>query len=186
MKNYFSISIIFLYIVVSFLSCRNKELDAELNLVYSKTIDLPLEEFVYLTKNADSTSNKNANYYLLHFIDSASCNLCALNATNTWYNRLKQEPYYTKVVPIIVFCPLKNDRGKYFDQLYYNSDLNADIYIDTSKVFNSRNRHLPQKNIYHTLLLDKHKNVQLVGNPIQNRRIGALIKDFLCTGEDSL
>lgn len=164
-------------------SCRNKDYDTELKMLYSKAIDLQLDKYVYLSKNADSTSNKNADYLLLHYIDSSACNMCALNATKTWYDKLKKEPYYTKITPIILFSPLKNNRGEYFNQLYYTSDLNADIYVDTCKMFLSRNDHIPQKHIFYILLLDKQYNVQIIGDPIRNSKINELITDLICKKE---
>jgi len=178
MKFYFQLFLFFLISVPFFVSCRNKEYDESINNMYTNPIDLRLDRYLCLSKDNDREKARECLFFLVHYLESSSCNSCTLNATKEWTDRIQRDHFYDSIRTIIIFSPYKKDI-KNFKNLYITSDLETDIYIDTCQLFMTSNRHLPDNEVFHTFIIDTMNNIRLVGDPIRNPRIGSMLKSIV-------
>ena len=80
---------------------------------------------------------------------------------------------------MIIIMPSKGIVNE-FPKLMANTPEMIDyIYFDYFGLLEKKNPHLPKSKSLHTFLMDKNGKVLLVGNPVRNNKINALMLDIL-------
>lgn len=183
---------LFLIVICPIVSCnRNEQLLNEIKQMQSAPIDLCTDSLLYYTYNLDnnsliltSCSYSNDNISLVVYSDSNTCSSCAVKSMYRWFELLDtiDSKYGDELKVYFVFAPQKGEMHT-LCQSIEASLFDYPIFIDTTNVFKRRNKHLPENPRMHTFMLDRKRNVILVGSPLDNESIRKL---FFKIANDSI
>lgn len=159
----------------SFSSCdrRKKEINEQVNKLYSSVIDVPYSDMETLVVDSAYLPSK-ADYQILVYMDSTECTPCYASHYGEWESVLKECRKYTPSITLSIIIESK-DISKNVKEKFMASDFDKTIFIDKTGVFRKKNPVFPESNIMHVLLLDKNNKVVLVGNPLNNEKIKELL-----------
>lgn len=170
-------------IVISAISCnQNKKLEGEINSLYSKPIDLCLDQMMFYYPKGqtitykDSISFYNKNTSLVVYMHKSECYSYSMKNMYKWYDILKDLnlKYNKKVKVYFIFAPEK-EKITDIKSALDNAALNYPAFIDCNNVFIKKNSHLPSNTKLHTFLLDKSRNIKVIGSPIDNIEMKQLL-----------
>lgn len=169
-------------IFICFLSCSNNDVKREIQLLMSEPIDLCDKQMaVYLKgKKTNCQIADRNNYTQVVFVDSTACSPCF------W----KQMPLWQSIVDSVnnnnddmsfafVFHVKRRNKDSFIECMSQDTLFHSPVYLDTTGVFLKNNPNIPQNKLLHTFLLDKSRQVVLVGNPVYNRRIRILLEGII-------
>jgi hypothetical protein len=171
-----NLGIIIAIVTVFFIiGCRGAyKKDANLELLMSSPIHLPLSEMEKFNNNSLEDNQEATLYKLIHFVDTQSCSICELKALYQWDDLLIKNNM-GKLVQLCYIIEAGNhnreDLINAINETYYQGD----VYLDSLGVFLKHNTNIPSNRLYHTFLLDKNNNVVLVGNPLNNTYVEELL-----------
>lgn len=157
----------------------------------SVPIDLCLDSMLYYQYKSnesnnivDSISFNKENLVLVAYYDSNDCSSCAVKSMYRWFELLDtiDSNYGDELKVYFVFAPPKGEVHN-LCHLIETSSFDYPIFIDTTNVFRRRNKHLPENPRMHTFMLDRKRNVILVGSPLDNESIRKL---FFKIANDSI
>ena len=136
-----------------------------------------------------------------------SSRLCSLNDSHlhsiVFYvsNERCQSCYFSKLVAfekknfdvlkrkgvgfIYIFASEGHNTESLKDEII-NSRINGTVYIDTCKAFLNANPHIPNNELYHTLVINNNGKVLMVGNPFQNDKMAKLFWKVIDQRNDGL
>ena len=162
-------------LIISFLSCdrRKKEINEQVNKLYSSVIDVPYSEMEALVVDSAHLPPK-ADYQILVYVDSTECTPCYASHHGEWEGILKKSRKFAPSITLSIIIESK-DISMDVKQKFMASDFDKTILIDKTGVFRKNNPVFPESNIMHVLLLDKNNKVVLVGNPLNNEKIKELL-----------
>lgn len=171
-----NLGIIIAIVTVFFIiGCRGAyKKDANLELLMSSPIYLPLSEMEKFNNNSLEDNQEATLYKLIHFVDTQSCSICELKALYQWDDLLIKN----NIDKLVQLCHIievgnhnREDLMKAISETYFQGE----VYLDSLGVFLKHNTNIPSNRLYHTFLLDKNNNVVLVGNPLNNTYIEELL-----------
>lgn len=159
----------------SFSSCdrRKKEINEQVNKLYSSIIDVPYSDMEALVVDTAHLPPK-ADYQILVYVDSTECTPCYASHHGEWEGILKESRKYAPSITLSIIIESK-DISMDVRQKFMELDFDKTILIDKTGVFRKNNPVFPKSNIMHVLLLDKSNKVVLVGNPLNNEKIEELL-----------
>lgn len=118
-------------------------------------------------------------YTMVVYVDSTECSPCALSKLRFW-NPLIEEAKKKRVdINYVFILAPKKEEMEDVDMELDITDLQSSVYLDTAYVFRKVNLNLPKEKKYHSFLLDKNRNVLLVGNPVVNEGVRNVYEKFL-------
>lgn len=181
---------VLLFITILAISCsRNKLLMNEIKQMQSVPFELCLDSMLYYSINTnnsdiDSISFYDKNIALIVYLDSKSCSPCAIKGMYRWFELLDtiKLKYENELKVYFMFAFPKDDLHNLYRSIE-TSSFDYPIFIDTTNVFKRRNKHLPENPRMHTFMLDRKRNVILVGSPLDNESIRKL---FFKIANDSI
>lgn len=175
-----------------FVSCsRNKQLVNEIKQMQSVPIDLCIDSMLYYQYKSnennnivDSISFYKENLSLVAYYDSNDCSSCTAKDMYRWFELLNTivSEYENKLKIYFIFTSKQGDMHALCHSIK-TSNFDYPIFIDTTNVFRRRNKHLPENPQMHTFMLDRKRNVILVGSPLENESIRNL---FFKIANDSI
>lgn len=143
---------------------------------YAK-VDLCFDDF--LLKKSSQTTN-SLDFNMIVYVDSSECTPCELGHLRFWNPLIKEslEKSKYKTGLTIILAPKEKD---WFDlnEEIKESDIPANIYIDSTYVFLKNNPFIPKEKKYHSFLLNKNNEIILVGNPVNNKRIKNIYRNYI-------
>jgi hypothetical protein len=175
--------IIFFIVVFGLLlnSCGNQRINRDIKRLYKTKIVIPDNMFAKI-QGKDTLLHEQGDIYatLIVWYDSVQCALCKMNNIEKW-NRLF---LYSKdsvigLKPMVIFTPGKKEQYK-FEASLKITDFKYPIYVDYDHVFEKMNPHLSSSS-HNVFLLDKNKEIVLVGNPFYNNQMWKLYKNTIGT-----
>ena len=165
------ISLMFVFLMSS--CSRSKEIEYAMNLMCSRKISIPCKDMIHIPyKNDNCSHEQNINKKMIVYIDSTECASCSMKQMFEWNDLLWMEEKRLVQFIFIFQTAYTEDMIEVFN----TSRLEHCIYIDTCRVFDKANSHIPDNKMYHTFLIDENDCVLLVGNPIRNSTIMKLFK----------
>ena len=168
-------TVVIMVAVFFIIGCRGAyKKDANLELLMSSPIHLPLSEMEKFNNNSLEDNQESELYKLIHFVDTKSCSICGLKSLYQWDDLLIKNNM-GKLVQLCYIIEAGNhnreDLINAINETYYQGD----VYLDSLGVFLKHNTNIPSNRLYHTFLLDKNNNVVLVGNPLNNTYVEELL-----------
>lgn len=175
-------TITLLLFLFSIIACdSNKKIKTDMQKLQSKKIDLCIDSMQYYVskpkcgEEIDSSLLYTSNMALVIYSDTSVCSSCTVKGMYRWFEILDniKEEYGNFVKVYFIFSPLKKDINELKISLK-TSLFEYPVFIDTANVFSRHNKHLPNDKRMHSFLLDKERNVVLVGSPLNNISIREL------------
>lgn len=110
------------------------------------------------------------------YVDSTSCSDCAISHLSDWAQLDIINNYRELMFKYVFIVAPKREQYMHISKIIEKDTVfNESIFIDTIGVFERYNTNLPKNKLLHSFLINKQRNVELIGNPITNIRI----KDML-------
>lgn len=136
---------------------------------------MKLDSMIKIEHSTNSITNSiNAEYSFIVFTDSNQCSDCTLAKMRDWNTLLELETLSKGKVQFIYIIEPRRKEEHSVIQSAKRIDLNHSLYIDINHCFKQANRFIPNEAMYHTFLLDENNRIILVGNPLQNKKIGEI------------
>ena len=143
----------------------------------SSAITVPFERMECWASDStlkESPWNK-AKLKLVHYVDSVTCSSCYLQKVaidSLLFNMetLSDNEFYN----IFIINPDNKTKNK-LKSKYLERLIPQTIFVDSTNVFIEANPNIPPESMYHTFLLDESNKVVLVGNPMLNKQIEAMM-----------
>ena len=163
--------------IITACNSRKAEVQETVEKMQSSAITVPFERMECWASDStlkESPWNK-AKLKLVHYVDSVTCSSCYLQKVaidSLLFNMetLSDNEFYN----IFIINPdnkTKNTlKSKYLERLIPQT-----IFVDSTNVFIEANPNIPPESMYHTFLLDESNKVVLVGNPMLNKQIEAMM-----------
>lgn len=172
----------FIAIIMVLSGCHNKTVEQNVSELCSVPICLPLDSFIYVSIFQDKeTDNYQSPYTMIVYLDSANCTRCSIKFLHEWNDLLYLEK--EKKVNFMFIISTRDTLSLETD--IKKSALRHGIYIDTCNVFIHNNPQIPTCNLYHTFMIDSSNMVNMVGNPIRNKKISILFHKILGIGKQN-
>ena len=153
-------------------SCRMRDnIRKEMKEFYNSHIELPIDSMLNLSTKSQRESYKYAKYIYIVYVDSTSCTDCAISHLSDW-SQLNIMDAFKKgeLKYMFVVAPKQEQRAHVLNIIKRDSLFNKYVYIDTTGIFERKNPNLPTNKHLRTFLVNKQKNVKLIGNPIANEK----------------
>jgi len=122
----------------------------------------------------------DAEFKVVHYIDSTSCDECALKSLHYWRSII-EDPVFSNVG---FFFIVWSDYFESTRQALLNVNFKYPVYIDMYGHFGQENKYLKNK-LYNTALINKDNQVVLVGDFLGNSRLMIQYRKAIL-GTDSL
>ena len=165
-------------LIIAFTSCIKNKNNKLVEDMYLKDISIPRDSMLFLTKNNETIQTDVKQWVIIKYVDSLICSKCTINATKEWIDSLNRISSCEKIEKILIFSPKKKEYTK-FIQLYFESELQNPIYIDTCNVFINNNKFIPNNSIYHVVLLNNEGKINLIGDPVHHKSIKRLFENII-------
>lgn len=161
--------------VLLLFSCERTDIKDEIETFMSAPVVLSLDSMQNVAK-MELMDSVLCDYTLVNYIDSTNCTECAITHLTDW-KYLREEISEKGLCMSIVFVLSPPDSliNNTRNLLMQNPGQNSQIFIDTFRLLERKNPHLPKSGILHTFLLDRKGNVLLIGNPLKNDKIKELM-----------
>lgn len=172
MKNYILLLLAAAFTTVSCI--RPDSLEQQLKTLKSIPIEMDFARSAALTDSASIIDKWN----LILFFDSTECSTCKLRGLGRCDEFVKAaNDRSTGVWFIVAPKKEKNDITRF--TLKALLPKSANVVIDSQNIFAKTNSHIPSNPDLHAFLLDSNNNVVLVGNPMQNKKVGDLFWEII-------
>lgn len=114
-------------------------------------------------------------YTFLVYVDSTQCSPCFIKGLYEWDDLLKLENSNKHSIEFLfIMQPRKGDTQMLRSKLDESNFMHP-VYIDKKGVFEQSNPQIPKESMYHSFLLDRNRNIIIIGNPIRNENIKKLL-----------
>lgn len=131
-----------------------------------KEIKIPQQYFTILGKDSIKKL-ATPSYTIINFVDSTNCVSCKMQ-TIEWNMFLKEIQLYSSNVSILTYVQPKNvEEINFLKWQIRGNDFRYPVCFDIDAKIQKENN-LPLDENFHTLLLDAHRKILLVGSPINN------------------
>ena len=161
------------------LSCnRNGEIEKNIQAMLNTQVILSLDSMsCYVGCNQIKHQESANDYKVIVYTDSAECASCSLQSLYDYKEQINKfcDVYKNKIGFCFIFSPKQGDIKK-VKQKVLRSNFDLPIFIDSTNIFGRQNPSIPCNKMYHTFIIDKNKNIVLVGNPIVNEKIAKLME----------
>lgn len=179
MKILIKISIIF--IVIAFNACKNKTKETHFKNIQTmkdQKIEFPdtIHSMVNYSKELNEIYNEK-NIKLISFTDGR-CVACIKNLKGLNKVRKELDTIPGADVNLISFVLIESK--KHFIKDYYPELDSLPLILVNDYHFLEKNK-FPVSGIYHTLLVNADNEIQLVGNPYQNKKLKKLYRERIKT-----
>lgn len=175
--------LLFLYIFLC--SCQNRDtMKICISEMMSKKVHIPHDSMIYVSFKEETdkvTYWKNVQrckYKYIMYVSKERCSTCMIDKLALWNEMLglrKQNK-----LQIIFIISSNKEKVEDVRTSFYKSGVEYPIMIDTCNIFARHNPHIPKNHIYHTFLLNSNDSIKLVGDPIHNEKIHALMNKIVC------
>ena len=166
---------------MSFVCCSSsrERIHKDIESVLNKRIMIPYGQLVRCGQHVVLPEDSIPHRTMLIYEDSTRCSSCELK--NLFYWKSLQDSikeYDNNFQIVLIFSPRKNEYQKVISSLN-NSDLSIPVYVDTCSFFLLCNTHIPDSPIMHAFVLNEENRIALVGNPLRNKNIEALLFKYV-------
>ncbi|MDD6209416.1 MAG: DUF1573 domain-containing protein [Bacteroidales bacterium] len=162
----------FFFLAISCNLKKRTEIEEQVKSWQGKEILFP-ENAVFVRYGSDTVDVKhdNVDYKVLLYLDSAGCSACQLKP-RLWKNFMQSVDSVNRgKVSFLFFVSPKNIEDIIFQLKEHQCDF--PICFNKEKELDNLN-HFPKESMFRSFLLDANNKVLIVGNPINNPRIGEL------------
>lgn len=162
-------------------SCNSRDkIGKEMKTFYGSHIELPTDSMINVSTRPQAEMYKYARYIYIMYVDSTSCSDCAISKLADW-SQLNLTIAFRKGILRYMFivAPKQHQRMHVLNIIKRDSLFNKYVYIDTTGIFERKNPNLPTNKLLRTFLVNKQKNVELIGNPISNEKIKNMLTKIL-------
>ena len=113
---------------------------------------------------------------LVIYVDSTECALCRVNHF-VQYDKI-QERFENKIKVVLIITPRKED---YSEAIHIVSArrMSVPVYLDQGNEFGSLNESITDDIRFHAFLLDESNIPVIVGDPVQNPKVRAMMLDYI-------
>lgn len=173
-----------LFIYIFLCSCQNRDtMKICISEMMSEKVHIPYDSMIYVSFKEETdklTYLKNVQrckYKYIMYVSKERCSTCIMDKLALWNEMLG----LSKQNKLQIIFIISSDKEKIEDvrNSFYKSGLEYPIMIDTCNIFTRHNPHIPQNHVYHTLLLNSNDSIKLVGDPIHNEKIHALMNKIV-------
>lgn len=107
---------------------------------------------------------------LVVFVDSTECSRCRIDKLVHYSEMftLSEETNAFKVM-ILLSTP-KSEYNDIYEHLLY-SESQYPVYMDDDNAFRRINPSIPDKSMFHTMIVNENNEIVLVGDPVHNERV---------------
>ncbi|MDO5526094.1 MAG: hypothetical protein Q4F85_08435 [Prevotella sp.] len=175
------------FIAILFILCacnKNEQYKERILKMKSKPINVTKEKMKLVYCNIKDSTNlyggdKTDSLLWIVYADSFVCSSCKLSELQYWNEFIhKARKKCNSIDFCFIFSPREEDRD-IFMFTAKSLKLASLIYLDTLRTFPQNNPQIPKDQRFHTFLLDKNKNVILVGDPVKNEKINNIFWKIL-------
>ncbi len=159
-------------------SCNNHSETTDILIsLYGRCIAIPNYDVIInngrIIPGADSSFSNNGKPMLLYYKKLEGCSLCEIGYL---YNldKISADTTYTTLV---IVRPTQ-DIGKVIERIQMQQH-GFPIVIDMVGTFEEHNPFIPNDPKYHTFLLDRERQITLVGDPLYNKKMTMLFNNAL-------
>lgn len=136
--------------------------------------------FTKLGKDTVRKTIPQADFYVLTYVDSIGCISCKLQLNNWKLFIADMKNLKEKTVAVLFFINSKSEGAML--QILEESKFVYPVCFDSKDSLNILN-HFPSNMAFQTFLLDKHKKVMAIGNPIYSPSVKKLYTNII-TGKE--
>mgnify|MGYP001150236507 CR=1 FL=1 len=179
-RNYIKLGFVTMLLMSIIMACNNNELYKEKVLIMkSKPINVTKEKMQLVYSGIKDTIpqsdiNKTNNLLWVIYADSFVCSSCKLGELQFWNEFIyRTKKKYDNVDFCFIFSPKEEDKNMFMFTMK-SLTFASSIYLDSLRTFPKNNPQIPKDHRFHTFLLDKNRNIILIGDPIKNDRINEL------------
>lgn len=178
-KKIFFIGLCTLIAIILF-SCTNSNA-SKLKMMQSTKIKIPYEEMTCWLNDSMLVNrpweSERANKYIV-YIDSSLCSSCNIKKLYHWHDLMEK---YSELRFVFILAPHKKKDAPILPGELHKSNLNHPIYIDKEYVFLRKNPNIPKETLFHNFLINKNGEITLVGDPVFNKKIEAMLDHIMST-----
>lgn len=157
-------------------SCKSQKLYRQLEEFSRKQIVIP-EGIPYIDSSGKCTLDyKSCPTLMVVYIDSIQCATCRMKSMFEYDEIINfSKDSISGFIPVFIFSPSKSHIAEVRRTLEI-LELNYPSLLDEAGLFSKANPHIPIDNRFHTFLLDRDRNVIIVGDPSRNPILWELYK----------
>lgn len=180
MKKLFNVVFLFA-ILLAISSCNSRhKIDEDMIAFHGSHIDLPIDSMINVSSMCHKNSYRSVKYIYIMYVDSTSCSECAISHLADWSQLDIMDTFKKGLIKyLFIVSPKHSQREHLLNLIKKDTLFNEFIYVDTTGIFERKNPELPQNKLLHTFLVDSKRNVELIGNPIENMEIKKLLIKLL-------
>ena len=158
-----------------FYSCTNRAISKhEYELLKNSTVEIPEKGWFYGACRLNNIEKLlKGRYRFLVFKDSALCSPCYIKSLGEWESFLSE--FKDGDIDLVFVLQPKKREIISAKSVLSNRKYKFPIYLDTTGIFLRMNKHIPQNEIFHSMLLDKKNKVLVIGNPLKNKEVNKII-----------
>lgn len=141
-----------------------------------KKIVLP-DSSIFTIQGKDTVDvDLDSNYKILVYVDSAGCTSCRLQL-HKWKEFIEEVDSVatTPVQFLFYLTPKSVKEARYITR---RDDFTYPMCVDINNEINKKNK-FPEKDMFHTFLLNTENKVRIIGNPIHNSAVRDLYIDAI-------
>ena len=162
-------------IAIIFVNCKNSVVDHKeiIASFIGREIIFPTDLRYFVQEDKIDLDIDKADYKIMTYLSSDGCTSCKMRL-RVWNEFLND--IISRSAENISFVMILNPNEQKYEEAVRaikTSKFNHPVSFDKEDIF-IRTNHLPDDEIYHTVLLDKDNRVLVVGNPTSNPKIKEL------------
>lgn len=167
-------------------SSKSEKLEADVDSMMGQEISIPYKELTSLTGTDKGSASANADslrYVYVSYLDLSECSPCYFSKLAEWDDI--QEMFMLARIPFetVIIIETNDKNTLALRRAYESNGCQREVFLDKVNAFKGQNKILPTDNRLHTFLLNSQNQVVLIGDPVRNRRIKTLLKEYLETIE---
>ena len=173
MKSLFATGLVFL----SLCSCDGcGKIKEEMERFYGQHVTLPLDSMLYMADDSARPARcVTDGYKLVVYYDSAECSSCRMKTLYEWNDLMESASSSGCVLDFYFVFNVPQRRTEDVRASLAKYARGLPVYLDTTGVFERKNPNLPCLSQMRTFMLDRKDTVVLVGNPVRNSRVEAMM-----------
>ena len=192
MRNIFNrTSLGLLLLLLICVACREQKSSTQLERAYAALegshITFPDNmQLTYEGKDTVINHHSDANFKLVIYRDSLSCNQCYVETFSDWEKLINEYDscFNKKLDFVFILSPLsKNEEDLRLNIL--GMEFKHPIYFDRKGSFQKANPQIPRMPMLQVFLLDKNNQVIMIGDPLANKGINQLLRKKVQPARDN-
>ena len=160
-------------------SCnRYVSVEEEIERLKACPIDLCFNQMMYMQNineewsKDDSVSMYRPSSGLVVYFDSTICATCSVKTLYKWYDIMdKSRKNYNQDFKFYFIFSTSSDQIEDINYSLNSISFDYPIFLDTCNIFTKKNTNLPTNPLLHVFMIDKNRNVVMVGSPLNNERL---------------